>query len=69
MCIRDSFSLDGTGISNISASLDDYSTGSGATLNGATVTGNTHTVSCCLCSPAEIMSIPNTSFWMGAKII
>ena len=38
-----SFSLDGTGISNISASLDDYSTGSGATLNGATVTGNTHT--------------------------
>ena len=27
----------------ISASLDDYSTGSGATLNGATVTGNTHT--------------------------
>ena len=38
-----SFSLDGAGISNISASLDDYSTGSGATLNGATVTGNTHT--------------------------
>ena len=38
-----SFSIDGTGISNISANLDDYSTGSGATLNGAAVTGNTHT--------------------------
>ena len=38
-----SFSIDGSGISNISASLDDYSTGSGATLNGVTVTGNTHT--------------------------
>lgn len=38
-----SFSIDGSGISNISASLDNYSTGSGATLNGATATGNTHT--------------------------
>lgn len=38
-----SFSINGTGISNISASLDDYSTGSAATLNGSTVTGNTHT--------------------------
>lgn len=38
-----SFSIDGTGISNISASLDDYSTGSGAALNGTTLTGNTHT--------------------------
>lgn len=38
-----SFSIDGSGISNISASLDDYSTGSGATLNDGTVTGNTHT--------------------------
>lgn len=38
-----SFSINGSGISNISTSLDDYSTGSGATLNGDTVTGNTHT--------------------------
>lgn len=38
-----SFSIDGAGISNISASLEDYSTGSGATVNGSTVTGNTHT--------------------------
>lgn len=38
-----SFTIDGAGISNISAGLDDYSTGSGATLNGTTVTGNTHT--------------------------
>lgn len=37
-----SFSIAGSGISNISASLDDYSVGSGATLNGATVTGNTY---------------------------
>ncbi|MEE0765038.1 PEP-CTERM sorting domain-containing protein [Akkermansia sp.] len=38
-----SFSLSGDGIANISAILDDYSTGSGATLNGSTVTANTHT--------------------------
>lgn len=38
-----SYNTDGAGISNISAGLDDYSTGSGATLNGTTVTGNTHT--------------------------
>lgn len=38
-----SYNIDGAGISNISAGLDDYSTGSGATLNGTTVTGNTHT--------------------------
>lgn len=36
-----SFSLGGEGISNISASLDDYSSGSDATLNGGTPTGNT----------------------------
>lgn len=38
-----SFSLSGDGVNNISAVLDDYSTGSGATLNGSTVTANTHT--------------------------
>lgn len=37
-----SFTIDGAGISNISAGLDDYSTGSGATLNGTTVTGSTY---------------------------
>lgn len=38
-----SYSLGGTNVSNISATLDDYSTGSAASINGATATGTTHT--------------------------